>query len=108
MEYNVSTTFSYGSSRYGFNHFADLKINGEVVESYKIHYINRTWESYCGRSVRRGVCYQWLEGYENATKDEIKARLGVSRATPKVKALVAEELANDPKYMAVKAHYESL
>jgi len=36
----------YGNCRDGFNHFADLEINGVPVASAKVHYINRTWESY--------------------------------------------------------------
>lgn len=34
------------SSRSGFNHIADLYVDGSLVDSAKVHYINRTWESY--------------------------------------------------------------
>jgi hypothetical protein len=39
------------SSRSGFNHIATLFVNGQERESVKIHYINRTWESYTFESV---------------------------------------------------------
>jgi len=34
------------SSRNGFNHVCTLMVNGRDRESVKVHYINRTWESY--------------------------------------------------------------
>jgi hypothetical protein len=40
-----------GDARDGFNHFATLYINGEAVDEAKVHYINRTWESYEFQSV---------------------------------------------------------
>jgi len=42
----ISIVCRYGDSRDGFNHFATLYINGVEVEQVKVHYINRTWESY--------------------------------------------------------------
>ena len=105
---NATSTYNYSSSRYGFNHTGILYLNGEEVQRATIHYTNRTWECYCGQTARKSACADWLKEYEDATKDEVKARLGVSRATKKVKDIVATELANDAKYNAVKAHYESL
>jgi hypothetical protein len=40
-----------GDARDGFNHFATLYIDGQEVETAKVHYINRTWESYEFQSV---------------------------------------------------------
>jgi hypothetical protein len=40
-----------GDARDGFNHFAILYIDGIEVDSAKVHYINRTWESYEFQSV---------------------------------------------------------
>jgi hypothetical protein len=39
------------SSRSGFNHTATLFVNGSERETVKVHYINRTWESYEYESV---------------------------------------------------------
>jgi len=39
--------------RNGFNHYARLYINGQEDVETKIHYINRTWESYHFQSVIR-------------------------------------------------------
>jgi len=41
----------YKKMRDGFNHYATLYIDGEPVTDTKIHYINRTWESYDFQSV---------------------------------------------------------
>jgi len=42
-----------GKSRDGFNHFATLYINGVEDVATKVHYINRTWESYDYQSAIR-------------------------------------------------------
>ena len=47
----ISIVCRFGDSRDGFNHFATLYVNGVEVDQVKIHYINRTWESYEFESV---------------------------------------------------------
>lgn len=108
MQYNVSSSYVFGNCRDGFNHFGKLFINGEIVAESKCHYINRTWEVYSGQSARKCACWNWMQSHEESVKDAIKERLGLKRATPKVKQLLAEELAKDAKYQAVKTHYDSL
>jgi hypothetical protein len=42
----IKITARYGDARDGFNHFAEVYKDGNLVGSAKVHYINRTWESY--------------------------------------------------------------
>jgi hypothetical protein len=42
----ISVVARYEKTRSGFKHVADLYINGNLVDSAKVTYINRTWESY--------------------------------------------------------------
>lgn len=105
---DVSSSYVFGNCRDGFNHFGKLFINGSLVAESKCHYINRTWEVYNGQSARKLACWNWMECRKENTKDAIKERLGLKRATPKVKALLEEELNNDAEFNAVKKHYEEL
>lgn len=108
MQYYVSSSYVFGNCRDGFNHFGKLFINDKLVAESKCHYINRTWEVYCGQSARKSACLIWMQSYEESVKRAIKERLGLKRATTKVKQLLVEELAKDAKYQAVKTHYDSL
>lgn len=108
MKYNVSSSYEFGDCRDGFNHFGKLFINGKKVAESKCHYINRTWEVYNGQSARKYACWKWMKAHEESVKNTIKERLGLKRATQKVKQLLPEELVKDAKYQAVKTHYHSL
>ena len=108
MQYDVSSSYVFGNCRDGFNHFGKLFINDKLVAESKRHYINRTWELYCGQSARKSACLIWMQSYEESVKRAIKERLGLKRETTKVKQLLVEELAKDAKYQAVKTHYDSL
>lgn len=44
----ITTAYYFQNCRCGFNHVAVLMFNGEVINTNKVHYINRTWESYNG------------------------------------------------------------
>ena len=108
MEYNVSSSYVFSDCRDGFNHFGKLIIDGEVAARSKCHYINRTWESYDGQTARKEACRNWMKAHEESVKNVIKERLGLKRATPKVKQLTIEELTRDTKFQAVKQHYSNL
>ena len=108
MQYNVYSSYVFSKCRDGFNHFGKLFINDELVAESKCHYINRTWEVYCGQSARESACLIWMQSYKESVRRAIKERLGIKRSTPKVKQLLIEELAKDAKYQAVKTHYDSL
>jgi hypothetical protein len=47
----VTIVARQGDARDGFNHFATLYVDGVERETVKVHYINRTWESYEFQSV---------------------------------------------------------
>lgn len=104
----VSSRYVFGKCRDGFNHFGKLFINGSLVAESKCHYINRTWEAYNGQNARKSACYNWMEARKESIKESIKERLGLKRATPKVKALLEEELNKDAEFKAVQKHYEEL
>ena len=108
MEYNVSSSYVFSDCRDGFNHFGKLIIDGEVAARSKCHYINRTWESYDGQTARKEGWRNWKKAHEESVKNAIKERLGLKRATPKVKQLTIEELTRDTKFQAVKQHYSNL
>ena len=108
MQCNVSSSYVFGDCRDGFNHFGKLLINGEKVAESKCHYINRTWESYDGQTSRKEACRNWMKAHEESVKNAIKERLGLKRATAKVKQLAIEELTRDAEFQAVKQHYSSL
>lgn len=108
MTFEVSSRYQFGDCRDGFNHFGYLYIDGVMVSQSKCHYINRTWEVYAGQSARRAAAYNWMQSHEEDVKEAVKERMGLKRATPRVKEAVAAELRKDAKYQAVKSHYESL
>lgn len=60
----------FGDSRDGFNHFATLYKGGSILGEAKIHYINRTWESYEFQSVLQKLLNEksgrWLSDTEKA------------------------------------------
>jgi len=49
----ITIVARHEDTRSGFRHIADLYINGEKVDSVKVTYQNRTWESYQFQSVLR-------------------------------------------------------
>ena len=50
----------YQSSRYGFNHIAKIFYHGRLVDTEKVHYINRTWEEYTYQTVLRRA-EDWID-----------------------------------------------
>lgn len=65
----------YGDSRDGFNHFATLyNKEGGILGEAKIHYINRTWESYDYQSVLRRLLNdksgRWLSDKEKEATNQ--------------------------------------
>ncbi len=56
----------YKKARDGFNHVAVLIVNGNTVDKVRVHYINRTWESYKFQSVMERL----IEKTKVLTKDE--------------------------------------
>jgi hypothetical protein len=48
---NITIVCETASTRNGFKHTATLMLNGNEVETVKINYLNRTWESFEYQSV---------------------------------------------------------
>lgn len=64
---NIEIVCDYASGvRDGFTHIAKLMLNGQEVDSARVHYINRTWESYEFQSVMRKL----IEKTTAVTKEE--------------------------------------
>jgi hypothetical protein len=61
-------------ARDGFNHTATLYINGKAVDSAKVHYINRTWESYEFQTVMQRLVDKTTE-LSDAEKQSAKSYL---------------------------------
>lgn len=86
----ITVVARYGDSRDGFNHFADLYINGNLVDSAKVHYINRTWESYEFESVleklinktnylskeEKEKAQKFARDYENINRAKVEKEFG--------------------------------
>lgn len=87
FEINESITIEckYKNCRDGFSHYATLIYNGNDVETVKVHYINRTWESYEFESVlfklvekskilnetEKQEVKQYIKEYENINRKEV-------------------------------------
>ena len=50
----------YAQGRYGFNHIAKIFYKGRLVDTEKVHYINRTWEEYTYQTVLR-LAEEWID-----------------------------------------------
>lgn len=50
----------YQSGRYGFNHIGKIFYKGRLINTIKLHYINRTWEEYTYQSLLK-VCEDWID-----------------------------------------------
>lgn len=104
----VTTSYFFQNCRDGFNHVAILIVNGEIINRAKVHYINRTWESYNGQTARRRVCANELAQMEAAAVRRAKDQTGRRRVCPVVKNAAAVILANNSLYNDIKKHYNSL
>jgi len=86
----ITVVARYEKTRSGFRHIADLYINGELRDSAKVNYLNRTWESYDFQTVLKKVIEdsQWLSAeekkkgmkfakdYEKVEKKRVEAEFG--------------------------------
>lgn len=104
----ITTTYYYQKARDGFNHIGLLMYGGQVILTVKIHYINRTWESYSGQEARRRVCAEYMQAAERRAIESTKRAFGYSRATAKVKAAAARYVETWPTYQEVKKHLQTL
>ena len=62
----ITITNNITSNRYGFNHISRVYDNNyKLLGSSKIHYINRTWESYQYRTSMRAAVSAAMESIAN-------------------------------------------
>lgn len=104
----ITTSYYFQNCRDGFNHIGVLYHNGEEVHRTKVHYINRTWESYTGQTAMRCACRECMAYLESLIKERAKAHTGHKRMCKEARQEYAVLLANSPFYQEVKKHYETL
>lgn len=74
------------------------KNNSLLVESYKVRYYNRTWESYQYQSAIKGVIYKVMQALETAVKQAFKTLHGYKVITKKRAEEFAAYLKQDRTY----------
>lgn len=86
----ISVVARYEKTRNGFRHIADLYVNGAYVDSAKVTYLNRTWESYEFQTVLKKVIentsqlsdeekkkgQEFAKDYENVERKRVNAEFG--------------------------------
>ena len=65
----------------GFRHITQLFINNEYIGSYKINYINRTWEYYDFQSVMCKSLNELIKDREKHLKEQFKSAYKIKRIT---------------------------
>lgn len=71
------------SSQSGFTHISELFKNGSYKGHARIHYVNRTWESYQFQSVMRRNVSRLMDNRALDLMEEFKTRHNYSRITEK-------------------------
>ena len=86
----ITVVARYEKTRNGFRHIADLYVNGAYVDSAKVTYLNRTWESYDFQTVLQKVIentsqlsneekkkgLKFAKDYENVERKRVDAEFG--------------------------------
>lgn len=103
-----STIYYFQKCRDGFNHVGILICDGVTVRTAKVHYINRTWESYDGQTARQKVTKEEINVFEDWAKSLAKRETGKNWRSQDTKKAYQNILAGSSKYQELKKHYESL
>jgi hypothetical protein len=104
----ITTAYYFQNCRCGFNHVAILMFNGEVINTNKVHYINRTWESYNGQTARRSVCSKEIKDLEIWAVRLAKQQTGKKRICADVEKVKNQILTGHKYYNDLLNHYNSL
>jgi len=115
----ISVVARYEKTRNGFRHVADLYVNGELIDSAKVNYLNRTWEVYDFQTVLQKVIEKtsWLsdeekkkglefaKDYENVERKRVEKKFGTIGAIAKMGEIFGqtEKEKNDWKTRMLKA-----
>lgn len=104
----ITTNYYFQDCRDGFNHIGILLNDGEIIQTAKIHYINRTWESYDGQTARKEVCRKYLRVIEERNKERAKKATGRARMCEAVKMEFSRLMSSSELYKEVQKHLETL
>lgn len=104
----ITTTYYYQDCRDGFNHIGILMNDGEVIQTAKVHYINRTWESYTGRTAMRCACRECMAYLESLIKERAKEHTGHKRMCKEAQREYDVLIAGNSLYQEIRKHYEAL
>lgn len=94
--------------RDGFNHRTILFKNGHKLNESKVHYINRTWESYAYQSVMKKSVNIEIEYLINRIKEKFKTEKGYQKITKNRKDEFDNYLNSYTNYIELKELYNTL
>lgn len=77
-------------SRDGFTHKSTLLRDGNVISSARVHYLNRTWESYQYQTSMRAAAENAFKGELDGLIAHYKAQSGKSRISAEKKKEISE------------------
>ena len=94
-------------TRYSWGHEVTLYKNDFAkIGRAKIHYYNRTWESYQYQSAIKAVIFETIERIKAAAKETFKTLHHYKVLTKKRAAEFAKYLANDPEFAIYNELYK--
>jgi len=93
--------------RDGFSHVCDLYKDGLYhVASNRVHYLNRTWESYEFQSVMLGCVRKAMEHILDRAVDDYKEQNGLTRLVKAKREAVVEAVHNSKEYAEMQMLYD--
>lgn len=91
---NFKVTAETWETRNAWGHRAYLYYNNNLVNTNKITYYNRTWESWQYQSVIRGVIYNYIDTLSNIAFRKYKEQNNKKRLTQLEKQRIIDNDAN--------------
>ena len=101
----VNKTWSNSS---GWGHETTLFRNNYELNSRKVRYYNRTWESYEYQTCMLGCVSELIEQLENDLKDNFKNEKGITRLTKKFETQFENYKNENEKLQILRELYNSL
>ena len=92
---------SWSTSR-AWGHIADLYRNGELVNTVKCRYYNRTWECYQYQSVIKSCLYSYIEEEKKWELERFKRLFNVKRMTKHLRETFGAWLEKEPIFPVIK------
>lgn len=96
----------YVDCRDGFSHTCELYKNGYRINSNRVHYLNRTWESYRFQSVMLGCVRNEMEYVLNSGLTQFKEQNGIKRLVKEKREKVVDAIKNSEEYAELQMLYD--